>query len=75
MGREEGNMIKTKTQYAVKGLSAMDNIPTGPFNSYKEAKDYLLMNTPADHIKKHFEGDIKKWCEFMIFKINQYGRY
>lgn len=55
-------------KYGVKGLSAFDWQSTGPFNSYEEAKRYLMQHSDIDHINKHF-GTKEKWCEFMIFEI------
>lgn len=59
----------TQTRYAVKGLSVSDHLPTGPFDTYEQAKDYLLRKTDGDHIKRHWGGDIKRWCAHMIYSF------
>lgn len=59
--------------YAVKGLSAHDNIPTGPFKTRCAAEDWLLRHSDEEHIKMYF-GDRKKWCEFMIYETTNNER-
>ena len=57
-----------KKQYAVKGLSAGDYLPTGPFNTKKEAIDYLAKKSDGDHVKRHF-GTFEKWADFMVYAV------
>lgn len=56
--------------FAVKGLSAHDYLPTGPFKTRKQAEDWLLRHSDGEHVKRYF-GDSKKWCEFMIYEIKK----
>lgn len=59
----------SKVKYAVKGISAADPIPTGPFETYDQAKDYLMRNTPSDHLKAYFGNNKQRWCDFMIYEL------
>lgn len=54
-------------KYAVKGLNAHQNIPTGPFETKAEAVKWLLDRSCIRHIKENFKS-VEDWCDFMIFE-------
>lgn len=56
-------------QYAVKGVSAHDNISTGPFESYAGAVSFLRAHSDKAHIEQYFSDDFSKWADFMIYEI------
>ena len=61
--------------YAIKGLTAWDNIPTGPFKTMQEAKEWLKSELIRQNWDKRYNKllsnseEFNKYADNMIYEV------
>lgn len=66
--------LKYKKMYAVKGHSALQQVPIGGFNSRKEAEDFMANDGNYNQPHNSFKS-WKDYCKFMIMEYKTESHY